>query len=93
MTGNEVGHVSSNCGIIKKFLEVSAGRCIGGDYDMLALEGGRQGSECIVRGLVTHIMDVGWELIGSSENSNGIMGWTGVVPSMRLRGQRGRERG
>ena len=63
---------------------MSVGGCIGRDYGMLVLEGGREGCECVVRGLAVHIMDVGWGLIGSSENSNGIMGWIGAVPGMGL---------
>ena len=76
--------MGSNCGVDQEFLEVSVGRCIGRDYGMLVLEGGREGCESVVRGLVVHIMDVGWGLIGSSENSNGVMGWMGAVSSMWL---------
>ena len=58
---------------------MSVGGCICGDYNMLVLEGGREGRECVVRGLMVHIMGVGWGLIGSSENINGIMGWMGTI--------------
>ena len=52
---------------------MSVGRCISRDYDMLVLEGGREGRECVVRGLVMRIMDVGWGLIGSSEDIHSMM--------------------
>ena len=38
---------------------MSVGGCIGRDYNLLVLEGGREGRECGVRSLVVHIMDVG----------------------------------
>ena len=63
---------------------MSVGGRIGGDYNMLVLEGGREARECVVRRLVVDIMDVGWELIASSENSNGIMKLMGAVSGMWL---------
>ena len=42
---------------------------------MLVLEGGREGRERVVRGLVVDIVDVRRRLIGAGENSNGIMVW------------------
>lgn len=53
---------------------MSVGGCIGRDYNMLILEGGRERRECVVRGLVVDMMDVGRGLTGPSENSNGITG-------------------
>ena len=59
---------------------------MGGDYEVLGLEGGCKGREGVLRGPVVDIMDVGWRLIGAGEKSNGMMGWRGVVLGVWLGG-------
>ena len=59
---------------------------MGGDYEVLVLEGGCKGRDSIVGFSVLDIVEVGWGLIGAGEESNGVVGWRGVVSFAGLEG-------